>query len=133
MAGGSVGQMLIPLVMQSLFESFGLRGGLLLYSAVVLQALVAATLFQPSRWHYQLSRQATSAETELLEKAPPSKCMGHSPRISEVQQENGRDRSNSWAHEALKPADLRRVRQMAGDVPIQLNAVMHRFDYSAIE
>lgn len=114
MAGGSVGQMLVPLVMQSLFEGFGLRGGLLIYSAVVLQALVAAMLFQPSRWHYKLEAPASSAEVELLEKAPP-KPLGHSPRISEVI-DSRNSRANSWTPDMFKPADLRRVRQMGEEV-----------------
>lgn len=108
MAGGSVGQMLVPLVMQSLFEGFGLRGGLLVYSGVVLHALVAATLFQPSRWHYKLASPASGAEVELLEKA--------TPRLSEVQAADARDRASSWTPDMFKPADVRRVRQLGGEV-----------------
>ena len=115
MAGGSVGQMLIPLVMQSLFDGFGLRGGLLIYSGVVLQALVAAMLFQPSRWHYKLAGPASAAEVELLEKAAP-KGVGQTPRLSNVQAMEGRDRASSWTPDMMKPVDVRRVRQLDGQV-----------------
>ena len=54
MAGGSVGQMAIPLLLQLFLQDYGIRGGLLLYSGLVLNGVIAAVLLQPSRWHWTL-------------------------------------------------------------------------------
>lgn len=114
MAGGSIGQMLIPLIMQTLFDGFGLRGGLLIYSAVVLQGLVAALLLQPSRWHWKLD-DTPKIEVELLEKQPePMPLLRDVESLSAL----GKSRPTSWTGSAfIKPsADIRRVQQMDGDL-----------------
>ncbi|XP_046646925.1 monocarboxylate transporter 9-like [Daphnia pulicaria] len=114
MAGGSIGQMLIPLIMQSLFDGFGLRGGLLIYSGVVLQALVAALLLQPSRWHWKLD-DTPNVEVELLEKRPETP-----PVLREVEtlSAGGKSRPTSWTGNVMvkASADIRRVQQMDGDI-----------------
>jgi hypothetical protein len=114
MAGGSIGQMLIPLIMQSLFDGFVLRGGLLIYSGVVLQALVAALLLQPSRWHWKLD-DPPNVEVELLEKQPETP-----PTIREVEtlSATGKSRPTSWTGNVFikASADIRRVQQMDGDI-----------------
>lgn len=119
MAGGSIGQMLIPLIMQSLFTEFGLQGGLWIYSAVVLQALVAAVLLQPSRWHWKLEDKS-SVEVELLEKAPatPTKMI-ENPDVESLSA-TGNKRPTSWTGAAFvkASADIRRVQQMDGDLVI---------------
>lgn len=108
MAGGSVGQMLIPLVMQGLFDSYGLRGGLLIYSAVVLQGLVAAALFQPSRWHWKLAptNPISVEETPQVENKLPIDA----PTVKITL-----ERSTSWTGDVKPPPaspDLRRVHQL---------------------
>lgn len=119
MAGGSIGQMLIPLIMQSLFDGFGLRGGLLIYSGVVLQALVAALLLQPSRWHWKLD-DTPNVEVELLEKRPETP-----PVLREVETLSaaGKSRPTSWTGNVIvkASADIRRVQQMDGDIVIQFH------------
>ena len=114
MAGGSIGQMLIPLIMQSLFDGFGLRGGLLIYSGVVLQALVAALLLQPSRWHWKLD-DTPKVEVELLEKATPVKIL--EMQEADESSHTGRNRPSSWTpvQFAKASADIRRVQQMDGE------------------
>ncbi len=116
MAGGSIGQMLIPLIMQSLFDSFGLRGGLLIYSGVVLQALVAALLLQPSRWHWKLD-DTPNIEVELLEKRPETPPINKELESLQASA-SGKNRPISWTGDVLvKPsADIRRVQQMDGDL-----------------
>ncbi|KAK4011813.1 uncharacterized protein LOC116921744 [Daphnia magna] len=114
MAGGSIGQMLIPLIMQSLFDGFGLRGGLLIYSAVVLQGLVASLLFQPSRWHWKLD-DTPNVEVELLEKQQEP-----TPLIRDVETLSAlsKSRPTSWTGNVFikASADIRRVQQMDGDI-----------------
>lgn len=115
MAGGSVGQMLIPLVMQGLFDSYGLRGGLLIYSAVVLQSLVAAALFQPSRWHWKLAPPQPIAEATAHVENGQQKPTA----VPELEGTKGQkvilERSSSWTgHQPPAPSspDLRRVHQL---------------------
>jgi len=115
MAGGSVGQMLIPLVMQGLFDSYGLRGGLLIYSAVVLQSLVAAALFQPSRWHWKLAPPQPTAEATAHVENGQQKPTA----VPELEGTKGPkiilERSTSWTgHQPPAPSspDLRRVHQL---------------------
>lgn len=118
MAGGSIGQMLVPLIMQSLFDGFGLRGGLLIYSGVVLQALVAALLLQPSRWHWKLD-DPPKVEVELLERAPaaPTKMI-ENPEVEHLAANGRNNRPTSWTGNVFikASADIRRVQQMDGDL-----------------
>ena len=118
MAGGSIGQMLIPLIMQSLFDGFGLRGGLLIYSGVVLQALVAALLLQPSRWHWKLDDPPNVEAVELLEKRPETPPINKELESLQASS-NGKNRPISWTGDVAvnKPsADIRRVQQMDGEL-----------------
>lgn len=116
MAGGSIGQMLVPIIMQSLFAGFGLRGGLLVYSGVVLQGLVASLLLQPSRWHWKLD-DTPKVEVELLEKgAPQTKIL--EMQEAENSSQTGRNRPSSWTpNQFVKAsADIRRVQQLDDDL-----------------
>jgi len=71
-AGASVGQMAVPLLIQYLLNGYGMRGGLLLFSAVLLNGIVGAMVYQPARWHYVL------AETDETN-APQEKSVDYQP------------------------------------------------------
>lgn len=113
MAGGSIGQMLIPLLMQGLFDGYGLRGGLLIYSAVVLQGLVAALLLQPSRWHWKLD-DTPKIEEALLEKQCPTPTTPTNHELENLAA-NSKSRPTSWTGFPKPSADIRRVQQMDGE------------------
>ena len=46
-AGGSVGQLLIPLVLRKLIDEYTWRGALLIFSALILHVVAGAMLFRP--------------------------------------------------------------------------------------
>ena len=63
-AGASVGQLLIPLLMNFLIKNYDVSGALVIYAAVHLNGLVAAMLLRPphfyARWgHYGYSLGST--------------------------------------------------------------------------
>ena len=119
MAGGSVGQMLIPLIIQGLFQGFGMRGGMLIYSAVVLQSFVACALFQPSRWHWKRANPAPAQELEELEKNGGTDTPPHPNALPQhvvddvAAEQGGRGRANSWTPEIAsgKPLLDKRVQR----------------------
>lgn len=133
MAGGSVGQMVIPLLIQGLFQGYGMRGGMLIYSAIVLQSFVACALFQPSRWHWKLASPPPAEQMELLEKkveTPPNALPPHV--VNEVAEKDARARSNSWTAPNIAKHEARRLQRMnshqeASPILQQKQSFLHNF------
>ncbi|XP_065556439.1 monocarboxylate transporter 1-like isoform X2 [Artemia franciscana] len=51
LAGASIGQMIVPILLQIFLLEYGVSGTMLLLSGIAMQGIIAGALFQPSRWH----------------------------------------------------------------------------------
>ncbi|KAK7023409.1 hypothetical protein SK128_005072, partial [Halocaridina rubra] len=51
MLGASLGFMTLPLLLNYLIEQYSLQGTMMLWSGILLQGVIGASLFQPVKWH----------------------------------------------------------------------------------
>lgn len=85
MLGASLGFMVMPPLVRFLANTYGHRGALLLWSAILLHALVGAALYQPVEWHLKLN---PLANVRLVE-ARPCQEDGHAADADGEEAEDG--------------------------------------------
>ena len=112
MAGGSIGQMAVPLLIQYLLNQYGLRGALLIMSGVVLQGVVAAVLFQPSRWHWTLpSTQRVTVEPQRNGQTENGRSVSQ-PKAGDTEAQSRRSHSCS-SYEGVESQPMKDVNYVA--------------------
>ncbi|KAK6179052.1 hypothetical protein SNE40_011498 [Patella caerulea] len=62
-AGGSVGQFIMPPIVRLLFDNYGLRGGLLLIGGIMFQCAITSSVMRPTS--YYTLEQSKSASSHL--------------------------------------------------------------------
>ena len=72
-AGGSLGQLLIPLVLRALTDELGFRNALMIYGALVLNIVVGAALFRPISSY----AQKETPEAEVAKNVPAKSDKDH--------------------------------------------------------
>lgn len=117
MLGASLGFMVMPPLVRFLANTYGHRGALLLWSAILLHALVGAALYQPVEWHLKPN---PLANVRLVE-ARPCQEEGHNDtRVNDADDFEGKEFGNeSRATEAesnfqMHPLDPRPCHRLLG-------------------
>ena len=98
-AGGSFGQLVIPILIRFLLDNFRFQGGMLIFSAIFLHIIPAALLLRPLSF-YNKKKSPTSTRRPLLEGKLDDIENGHAAITNGV---NGHMKVDDHAH--TKPSD----------------------------
>ncbi|KAK2157348.1 hypothetical protein LSH36_193g08042 [Paralvinella palmiformis] len=103
MAGGSVGQLVIPILLQYLLDELSFYGCCLIYSGITLNALVAATLLRPPSF-YELATKMRQKQNINMN------GVGQESGKCYIREENG---NIQWQNNVGKTSDFMNENQKA--------------------
>lgn len=125
LAGGSMGQLLIPQLFRLLTDTYSFRGALLIYSSLILHSVVGASLFRPFSFYTKRNNKPTAfvtATEELVQvvevdcdmKEQEQKCEDcECSKDVNVQERNkNKDPKNDNINEKYSPLHTEKVHSM---------------------
>ncbi|XP_071547490.1 monocarboxylate transporter 9-like isoform X2 [Panulirus ornatus] len=79
MLGGSIGFMTLPPLLNYLIETYSAEGTFMLWSAIILHALIGAALFHPVEWHMKPKRTAVLESIKVQQNGNQSQVKSDIP------------------------------------------------------